>query len=930
MFLPSRRSLAFLAAFSFCGIFQQAAHGQRPLPADQDLSKWEDISVEYFEIKMRSVDHYLEFTNDPPEVQEMVQEYLRHRYLSHYKLPGGTSLEAIRAEGEAVIAAGSRDPLVFSNHLPYLIDTGDAQGAKDRFEECWRAFEGSDYPIQYRVCSLTCMMLALIDLPTHKRPFENWATVNAEMLAQWMIEQPDDDRAEELIWREAGFLFRLNYRGVKFMGVQKVLFDQVAENDDVDPWLREMVAGFYLYNLAWHHRGGGITGEVNEESWEKFREYLPQAGNHFQRAYELRPDLPYAATAMILVANAGEDDTPVREWFDRAVEAQFYYTPAYESYLFTLTPRWGGSHAAMFEFGKECAATRRYDTNLPYFFITAVNNIDRGRGAQGEVWQRESVYELAKYTLEHMAEDPSREGPVHYIPSKPRVDLLCELAAIAVLAGELSDARTLLEDMSLPEDRMSFAFQSNGLLLERERPMIYAYTGPAADVLTRVDEMLTGPGGDDLTPRELDRIETMLVRAEGLVRDVRANDDRTQPYIDAIRTRLAADEAFDNGEWIDLPFDTAMTHWRVEGGSWEVQEDGSIIGDSTTTNDFALLLAIDREVEGPVVVEFDVETLKGHIPFEAGGLLMGNYTVHQATVHANLFHFYSAGREQRIGYQTPRQDPLSSLTRLNDNSRIRVRADDGYFEMFASGRTAVIISEDRFRLGNTIGLGAAFWLEPECRLRFNNVRMRRWTEGPPPDYNDFEARVEYFTETTSRNSEDPDAWVKLGVAQYFLKDYDPAAVSFDKALEFDPHWPGAEKFLGSCYENISQYEQAIEAFRAALEEDAADTFSRERLTFIQATCPIDELRDGEAALNTAVELCQATDYKGIASLKVLAVAYAEQGQFEEAIRYAEQAVELSEGTEGEKEDYAPLDDFRAGRPHRTLTREAYLASLQEE
>jgi len=86
----------------------------------------------------------------------------------------------------------------------------------------------------------------------------------------------------------------------------------------------------------------------------------------------------------VLMGVGGSDgDLSLRDWFDRAVEAQMDYEPAYNSLLWALTPRWGGSHGKMYQFGLECLATKRFDTCVPEKLIQIVLDIDSELGGPG-------------------------------------------------------------------------------------------------------------------------------------------------------------------------------------------------------------------------------------------------------------------------------------------------------------------------------------------------------------------------------------------------------------------------------------------------------------------------------------------------------------------------------------------------------------------
>src|SRR5262249_49421907 len=62
------------------------------------------------------------------------------------------------------------------------------------------------------------------------------------------------------------------------------------------------------------------------------------------------------------------------------------------------------------------------------------------------------------------------------------------------------------------------------------------------------------------------------------------------------------------------------------------------------------------------------------------------------------------------------------------------------------------------------------------------------------------------------------------------------------------------------------------------------------LAQLLATCPDDKVRDGKRAVQYATTACELTDWKVPSCLETLAAAYAEAGQFEEAIRYQTRAL----------------------------------------
>ncbi|MGH7194615.1 MAG: hypothetical protein ACREJM_13945, partial [Candidatus Saccharimonadales bacterium] len=83
-----------------------------------------------------------------------------------------------------------------------------------------------------------------------------------------------------------------------------------------------------------------------------------------------------------------------------------------------------------------------------------------------------------------------------------------------------------------------------------------------------------------------------------------------------------------------------------------------------------------------------------------------------------------------------------------------------------------------------------------------------------------------------------------------------------------------------------------------------------------ATSPDERYLNGERAVELATEACELTEWKRAADIDTLAAAYAEAGDFEEAIRWQMKAVELSVEQSMKKEAQARLELYREHRPYR--------------
>jgi hypothetical protein len=148
----------------------------------------------------------------------------------------------------------------------------------------------------------------------------------------------------------------------------------------VDAWVRLLLRGERQIDEAWNSRGVLYASKVKNEEWKGMRESLALAREALTASWKLRPDRPEAAAAMIDVAMMdGEPGETPRLWFDRAVAARFDYMPAYDSLRNALRWRWSGDPDALLAFARECAATRRFDTEVPLEAFHYVEQIEWDR-----------------------------------------------------------------------------------------------------------------------------------------------------------------------------------------------------------------------------------------------------------------------------------------------------------------------------------------------------------------------------------------------------------------------------------------------------------------------------------------------------------------------------------------------------------------------
>jgi tetratricopeptide (TPR) repeat protein len=92
---------------------------------------------------------------------------------------------------------------------------------------------------------------------------------------------------------------------------------------------------------------------------------------------------------------------------------------------------------------------------------------------------------------------------------------------------------------------------------------------------------------------------------------------------------------------------------------------------------------------------------------------------------------------------------------------------------------------------------------------------------------------------------------------------------------------------------LGQYKAAASDHAKARRMETGQDFVLNSAAWFEATCPDPVFRDGRAAVRDATRACERSRWKDPASLDTLAVAYAEVGDFDRAIKFENQALPLA-------------------------------------
>jgi tetratricopeptide (TPR) repeat protein len=141
---------------------------------------------------------------------------------------------------------------------------------------------------------------------------------------------------------------------------------------------------------------------------------------------------------------------------------------------------------------------------------------------------------------------------------------------------------------------------------------------------------------------------------------------------------------------------------------------------------------------------------------------------------------------------------------------------------------------------------------------------------------------------------------------------------YEQALRLRPDYAEADNNLGIALQQLGKVPEAMEHYERALRLMPEHAFVQNNLAWLLATHTPAESGDPVRALTMAQDLCRHTGNRVALYLDTLAVAYAANDRFDNAIATAQHAVELArsaEETQLASQIEARLELYRAGRAY---------------
>ena len=157
----------------------------------------------------------------------------------------------------------------------------------------------------------------------------------------------------------------------------------------------------------------------------------------------------------------------------------------------------------------------------------------------------------------------------------------------------------------------------------------------------------------------------------------------------------------------------------------------------------------------------------------------------------------------------------------------------------------------------------------------------------------YDAAIRHFREALRINPNNAIAHNNLGVVLARKGNAKEAVSQFFEAIRINSDYAGAYYNLGKIFANQGKIEDATLYYRKTLHIDPNMTQALYNLSWILATHIDAEYRNGKDALELAQNLCKITQYKQPLALDSLAAAYAEVGNFDDAVSTSKKAFKLA-------------------------------------
>ena len=207
---------------------------------------------------------------------------------------------------------------------------------------------------------------------------------------------------------------------------------------------------------------------------------------------------------------------------------------------------------------------------------------------------------------------------------------------------------------------------------------------------------------------------------------------------------------------------------------------------------------------------------------------------------------------------------------------------------------------------------AALQLKPDWFLYYNRATAYS-------DQGNEAAAVEDYTKALKKVPKhsvgESDCLLGRAHSYFNLEQAEPALRDVNAVIKLEPKEADPYVLRGILHKVRHDYGKSLADYEKAISLEPSEARSYDVEAYLLSVCPMPKYRDGRKALGYATKACDLTEWKNAGYLETLAAAYAENRQFDEAVKWQQKAMEMDR-----ESDKTRLKLYQQKKPFRDLNR----------